>query len=67
MSYQLNQKNGIDFTLSASIIWLVIAYLWTLKFKAYDRSVLVFIAGAPTSSNGTFLFQDTKDQLENHK
>jgi hypothetical protein len=43
----VKSKNGIDFTLSASIIWLVIAYLWTLKFKAYDRSVLVFIAGAP--------------------
>lgn len=40
-------KNGIDFTLAASVIWLIIAYLWTLKFKAYDRSIFVFIAGAP--------------------
>lgn len=43
----VKSKNGIDFTLSASIIWLVIAYLWTLKFNAYDRSIFVFIAGAP--------------------
>jgi hypothetical protein len=40
-------KNGIDFTLAASIIWLIIAYLWTLKFNSYDKSIFVFIAGAP--------------------
>jgi len=43
----VKSKNGIDFTLAASVIWLIIAYLWTLKFKAYDRSIFVFIAGAP--------------------
>jgi hypothetical protein len=43
----IKSKNGIDFTLAASVIWLIIAYLWTLKFKAYDRSIFVFIAGAP--------------------
>jgi hypothetical protein len=40
-------KNGIAFTLSGSILWLIMAYLWTLQFSAYDRSILVFIAGAP--------------------
>jgi hypothetical protein len=40
-------KNGIDFTLAASVIWLVIAYIWTLKFTAYNKSIFVFIAGAP--------------------
>ena len=43
----VKSKNGIDFTLAASILWLIIAYLWTLKFKSYDKSILVFIAGAP--------------------
>jgi hypothetical protein len=43
----IKSKNGIDFTLAASVIWLVIAYIWTLKFKAYDRSIFVFIVGAP--------------------
>jgi hypothetical protein len=43
----IKSKNGIDFILAASVIWLIIAYLWTLKFKAYDRSVFVFIVGAP--------------------
>jgi hypothetical protein len=43
----VKSKNGVDFTLAASIIWLLIAYLWTLKFKPYDKSIFVFIAGAP--------------------
>jgi hypothetical protein len=40
-------KNGIDFTLVASIIWLVIAFLWRLDFKSYDKAIFVFIAGGP--------------------
>ena len=41
----LKAKNGINFTLAASIVWLIIAYVWTLKFESYDKSVLVFIVG----------------------
>ena len=41
----IKSKNGIDFTLAASIIWLVIVFLWRLEFKPYDKSVFVFIAG----------------------
>lgn len=40
-------KNGVDFTLAASILWMVIAYVWTLRLKPYDKSIFVFIAGAP--------------------
>ena len=43
----IKSKNGIDFTLAASIIWLVITFIWNLSFKSYDKSVLVFIAGGP--------------------
>jgi hypothetical protein len=39
-------KNGLDFTLAASIIWLAIAFLWTLNIKSYDKSVLTFIVGS---------------------
>ncbi len=39
-------KNGLDFTLAASIIWLAIAFVWTLNAKAYDKSVLTFIVGS---------------------
>ncbi len=40
-------KNGIDFTLAASIIWIIVSFLWTLNFNAYYRSVFVFMAVAP--------------------
>lgn len=43
----VKSKNGIDFTLAASIIWLVITFIWNLSFKPYDKSVLVFIVGGP--------------------
>lgn len=39
-------KNGLDFTLAASIIWLAIAYVWTLNTTPYDKSVLTFIVGS---------------------
>ena len=39
-------KNGLDFTLSASIIWLAIAFIWTFGIRPYDKSVLTFIVGS---------------------
>jgi hypothetical protein len=46
LELSVQAKNGIDFILSAAIVWLVIAYLWTLNFEAYDKSILVFIVGS---------------------
>ena len=43
----VKSKNGIDFTLAASIIWFVIVFLWRLEFKPYDKAIFVFIAGGP--------------------
>lgn len=43
----VESKNGIDFTLAAAIIWGLIAWIWTLEYEAYDRSVLLFIAAGP--------------------
>ena len=40
----IKAKNGIDFILAASIIWLVIAYIWTLEIDAYNKSILTLIA-----------------------
>ncbi len=40
-------KNGIDFTISATIIWALISFIWQLDFSAYNKSVFVFIAGGP--------------------
>ena len=41
----LKAKNGIDFIIAASITWFAIAYIWTLPFTSYDKSVLTFIVG----------------------
>lgn len=38
-------KNGIDFTLAATILWLLIAYVWTLDFDDHNKSVLTFMIG----------------------
>ena len=43
----IKSKNGIDFTLAASIIWIAITFIWNLSLKPYDKSVLVFIMGGP--------------------
>jgi hypothetical protein len=41
----VKSKNGINFTLAASIVWLIIAYVWMLNFDSYNKSVFVFIVG----------------------
>ena len=46
LELSVRAKNGIDFILSAAIVWLIIAYVWTLNFEAYDKSILVFIVGS---------------------
>jgi hypothetical protein len=46
VSLSVKSKNGIDFTLSAGIIWLLIGWIWSRDFKSYDKSVLTFIIGA---------------------
>lgn len=41
----VKSKNGLDFTLAASIVWLSITFIWTLNFSSYNKSVLTFIVG----------------------
>lgn len=43
---QLQAKNGIDFILSAGILWLIIFYIWTLEYTSYSKSILTFMFGA---------------------
>ena len=42
----LRAKTGIDFIISAALLWFAIAYIWTLPFSAYDKSILTFIVGS---------------------
>lgn len=41
----IKAKNGLDFTCSASIIWLAISYIWTLSNTPYNKSILTFYVG----------------------
>jgi hypothetical protein len=43
----VESKNGIDFTIAATIMWVIIAFIWKLDGDSYNKSVLVFIAGGP--------------------
>lgn len=45
LELSLKAKNGLDFILAATLIWAIIAYVWTLPFSSYDKSVLTFIVG----------------------
>lgn len=64
----VESKNGIDFTIAATIIWAEIAFIWTLKAEAYNRAVLVFIAGSPLLPLAFFLSKilKTKWKIENN-
>ncbi len=46
LELSVKAKNGINFIIAASLVWTLIAYIWTLAYSSYDRSVLTFIAGA---------------------
>jgi hypothetical protein len=46
VNLSVKSKNGLDFTFSAGIIWIIIAWIWTLDFRSYDKSVFTFIVGA---------------------
>jgi hypothetical protein len=41
----INSKSGIDFIISASVVWSIIAYIWTLPKEPYNKSILTFYVG----------------------
>lgn len=46
LEIQLQAKNGIDFILSAGIVWFAIYFIWTLDYTPYNKSILTFMVGA---------------------
>jgi hypothetical protein len=42
----INAKSGVDFILSAGIVWFAIYFIWAMDFGSYDKSVLTFMVGA---------------------
>ena len=45
LELSIQAKNGMDFIIAATIIWLLIAFIWGLPYSAYDKSVLTFVIG----------------------
>ncbi len=45
LELSIKAKNGLDFILAASVIWLVISFIWTLSYSSYNKSVLTFVIG----------------------
>lgn len=39
----LKAKNGIDFIVAASIVWVLISLIWTLSYSSYNKSVFTFM------------------------
>ena len=46
LNLSLTSKNGLDFIISATITWFIIAYIWTLSFSSYDKSIFTFMVGS---------------------
>ncbi len=68
IDFSVKSKNGIDFTLAAGIVWILISWIWTLNFKSYDKSVFTFIIGAlmmPLAFFLSKLFKTTWTNREN--
>ncbi|WGK64839.1 DUF7010 family protein [Croceiramulus getboli] len=40
---QVQAKKGLDFILAAGLLWLAIAWLWTLDYSAYNSSIFTFM------------------------
>ena len=47
LELSLEAKNGIDFIIAASIIWVAITFIWTLDYDSYTKSIFTFIVGSP--------------------
>ena len=43
LDLSLRAKNGLDFILSACLLWFAITYIWTLSTTSYDKGIITFI------------------------
>jgi len=48
LELSVRAKNGLDFILAASLVWLGIAYVWTLPVPPGRRAFITFFVGALT-------------------
>ena len=45
LELSVRAKNGIDFILAASLVWIAITYFWTLPYPSYNKSIITFMVG----------------------
>ncbi|NOS93502.1 MAG: hypothetical protein HOP30_16400 [Cyclobacteriaceae bacterium] len=45
LDLSVRAKNGIDFILAASLVWIAITYVWTLPYPSYNKSIITFMVG----------------------
>ncbi|MFN7492215.1 MAG: DUF7010 family protein [Cyclobacteriaceae bacterium] len=45
LELSVRAKNGIDFILAASLVWMAITYVWTLPYPSYNKSIITFMIG----------------------
>jgi hypothetical protein len=45
LELSVRAKNGIDFILAASLVWIAITYVWTLPYPSYNKSIITFMVG----------------------
>jgi hypothetical protein len=45
LELSVKAKNGVNFIVAASVVWLLITIVWTVPFTTYDKCVLTFIMG----------------------
>jgi len=46
MELAIQTKSGVDFILSAGVVWFIIYLIWTLNFSSYEKSIFTFMIGA---------------------
>jgi len=69
LDLSVKAKNGLDFTLAAALIWILISVVWTMHINSYNKSILTFIVGAlllPLAFLFSKLFKTMWTIQENH-
>lgn len=45
LELSVKAKNGVNFIAAATLVWAVIAFIWTLPYTAQAKGILTFMAG----------------------
>ena len=43
LDLSIRAKNGLDFIISACLLWVAITCIWTLQITSYDKGIITFI------------------------